>query len=79
MPSYGSTVSRSEDLRGKAVLMVGASIFLAGAAHIPNEDQRGPKISTRSWPALRLCLLIGETKSPLGKSKAEYVSKWPEF
>lgn len=42
--------------------MAGASILLAKAAHLPNADQRGPEISTYSWLALRLCLLIGEAK-----------------
>lgn len=43
---------------GKAVVITGGSIFLAEAVYTFNEDQRGPKISTYSWSALRLFLLI---------------------
>lgn len=60
-------------------VMTGASILLAKAAHVPSGDQRGPKISTHSWLALRLWLLRGEAKCLIGKSKTEQISKWPEL
>lgn len=49
---------------GKDVVIAEASKFLAKAVHVRNKDQRGAKLSTYSWSALRLFLLIGEEKWP---------------